>query len=55
MIWNGRIGNKKHSLAQDGDEHGKGKLCRDLDQRDISISHVKEEIKKCLCDKIIAA
>ena len=31
------------------------KLCKSPDQRNVPISHMKSEIKKCLCDKIITA
>ena len=44
-------------LAQDKDEYGEVKLCKGLDQRGMSVSHVieRDKIVKCLCDKIITA
>ena len=46
---------KSIALHRMGKNMGKESYARGLDQRDISVSHVRKEIKKCLCNKIITA
>ena len=45
----------KHSLVQGGDEYGKMKPVQGSGPKDIPISYIREEIRECLCNKIIAA
>ena len=54
-IWKRKVEMKGIALHRAEMNVGKRSCARDLNQRDIPVSHVKGKIRKCLCDKIIAA